>query len=243
MVPDKTWTAEAGDQASIAVASPAASSFLDFSEYAKCEQANDQLGKSKLVESKRVVALPKGTSILVLKSFRPKPVYRIREVTPGSGNSTDFANDILRAALAGPGKKYPLEVRILDGPLKGEKVFLDEDAAVKLVPVKRPDGFSVCSGAGKRRRIREHSFSRPDLAKLKRTAGQSIAAAMIAEGRKFDRRGDVAGAVNHLWFAIQQDRDAPEAAEAAKLLRAMGFTKTVTGRYEVDLARTPKVKP
>jgi len=237
LVPDKSWVPAVGDKVVVFEPAPAAPKVADLSEYVKYEKANDQTGKSKLVSSKRVVSLPKGTEVLILRVYRPAP-------SPVAGKGTERSEAIQRAVLSPDTNRYPVEVRVLGGPLKDDAVFLPDDLITKLTVRGEPDRFTILSYDGRTHEADTHQFVRPALGKKGAPPPDPKirAASLVREGRKAETAGDVARAVNAYWFAVKDFTDTPSAAEAAKRLRGLGFYRTPDGRCEVDPKKRSKVK-
>jgi hypothetical protein len=138
LVPDKDWHPEPGDTATIVYPnSPGARSNFDYRQYMKAAKAKDEVGKRELLSRKAVVLIPEGTSVLVIKRYRPDEVAAPSQIMSG-----DEYRRALQQAVAvpedAPSEIYPLEVRITDGPHKGLAVFVPEPHVQRLIPKPPP---------------------------------------------------------------------------------------------------------
>jgi hypothetical protein len=138
LVPDKDWHPEPGDTATIVYPnSPGARSNFDYRQYMKAAKAKDEVGKRELLSRKVVVLIPEGTSVLVIKRYRPDEVAAPLQIMSG-----DEYRRALQQAVAvpedAPAEIYPLEVRITDGPHKGLAVFVPEPHVQRLIPKPPP---------------------------------------------------------------------------------------------------------
>jgi hypothetical protein len=131
--PEPNWVPTPGDRVEVIVEGAPACSDLDaVNEALNSFQANDEAGIAELIKSKRVERLAKGTKVLVLANSRPQKIAIRARIM----DSSDFAREMQISALTPQPdfSKLPVEVRIMDGGLAGQKRYLPEIFMAKLVP-------------------------------------------------------------------------------------------------------------
>ncbi len=245
MIIDPEWKAVPGERAEVTAGSaPACRTYLAYNQYRKFTAASDSVGIERLRNGKLVESLPKGTPARIIRSYRPE---RPREVAVSGLSSDAFMrsrqNDILNSRK--DAEVYPVEVRILEGPLKDQLRFLPEDSISRLIPRPEPRGFFV-------RRPGEDSFSsepfvRPKLEAARRpgsrTSDESVRASnTLRAGRRLEKHGDLISAVGAYWFVTRDYPESAAAKSASNRLKALGFERTPDGSYRLDLARPSKKK-
>jgi hypothetical protein len=110
MVPDPSYTPRAGDRVHlIADPTPGFSRDSLFDDYANFSKADDQDGLRAMIDKGELVGLDVNVPVQVLRNLAPEDV---RE----------------------PGRRYPVEVRVLVGTRAGEVWFVPESSVARLVP-------------------------------------------------------------------------------------------------------------
>jgi hypothetical protein len=166
-------------------------------------QAGDRAGVDGLLRSKRADKLAKGTKVLVLSNFRPeKAPSAPRFVSP---------SEFLHTTASPPPNysKLPVEVRILDGELAGEKRYVPEMWLAKVVtdPMAAP------------RRPKPRLVQQP-AAKIG-AAKADRAATLLQSARNLEKSGKLDGAVQFYRQVIKDFPDSIEAKTAAERLRSL----------------------
>jgi len=145
MVPDPTWWPKSGDRSEVGTdGAPACVNLSALSELKKYDQANDEMGLEEMVRLGKMAKLTKGTRVLVLATWRPRdtaPPPRPAEHFSSTGAFVTAMNlrqiDAAAASRLKPDyANAPLEVRILDGPLAGQRRFTLERFVVHMVPAQ-----------------------------------------------------------------------------------------------------------
>ena len=127
MVQDPSWVAAPGKTGHVlAKVTLAAISYSAFNDCIKCLAATDKTGLDQLLEQKLASEVTFGTSVLVIKTYKPE--------RSSSVSSSSSAAKRIQSGVGGPAVFYPIEVRVLDGPLKGEIRFIAEENIGLLVP-------------------------------------------------------------------------------------------------------------
>jgi hypothetical protein len=132
------------------------------------------------------------------------------------------------------------EVRVLDGELRGQVLYVPDAFLVLMKEVPPPRRYLQRLPRG---RTADKFFKKPQLDPAAIVdAGQ--AGAMLAEGKRLEGRGDLGGAIGAYWFTMIENPERKQAVEAARRLKAMGFYRTAKG-YEFDPAKRERtaVKP
>jgi hypothetical protein len=130
MIPDLGWIPKAGFQVEIFEDNtPAIWNYLTYRNFATSLEAGDTVGINKLTEQKMLVRLAKGTQVLILKRYRSE-----------SSSGPWTIGNAIQTALDGPGPRgrYPLEVRVIDGPHKDQVWFVPEESVAHMVPAPQP---------------------------------------------------------------------------------------------------------
>jgi hypothetical protein len=137
MVPDRGWEPQPGDRATVTKPDAIGCKTLDdYRDLLKFAEAKDDAGIKGLTKGGSAVIVPDGTSVLVIKDHRPKP-----KGVSGPMSGTDFQRQ-LQADILRP-KSYaeehpPIEVRILEGPHKDLRVFVEASFVQRLIPAPVP---------------------------------------------------------------------------------------------------------
>jgi hypothetical protein len=118
---EPNWVPMPGDRVEVIVDDALGCADPDvFQEALNTIQAGDRVGVNELVKSKRADRLVKGTRVLVIANSRPPKV-----VEPARVMSFDeFAK--IPAQPRPDFSRFPVEVRVLSGPLTGEKRYIPE---------------------------------------------------------------------------------------------------------------------
>lgn len=200
MVPDPNWDAKAGDEAEVFGGdAPASPNYLAYRNWQKFAEARDTVGTNDLYARKAVVKLPKGTKVLIVKRYRPES----RSFTY-SQSIDSAASSAIQQALDGPPKKelYPVEVRVLDGELKGQIRFIPEDSVASLIEAPRPKPTKPA-----------YTPKEADPAK--------VAATMLRSAQSLERAKKIPGALNIYRDVVKNHPKTPEAKVAAERIKAI----------------------
>jgi len=110
MIPDPGYTPRQGDRAHLIVdPTPGFARASLFDNYANFSRADDQESLRAMIDKGELVDLEGNT-----------PVQVVRNLAPSDARE--------------PGRRYPVEVRLLDGPRAGESWFVPEATVARLVP-------------------------------------------------------------------------------------------------------------
>jgi hypothetical protein len=235
-IPDPSVRPEPGARLTLETNdTPAAKSAEHLAYFMKYLGAGDRVGVDRLLKDEGVAMLPKGTSLLVLRNHRPAPPQRrLQSGLSGTEAGRQMQNDILNG---GSDKTdYPVEVRITDGPRKDQTAYIPESflAQTKLRPP--PQAFlHVFRG---KKESRYETFKRPALIDPPGDP-EGKADALLEAGKRLERKGDVSGAVGAYWFAMIEHRTLPQAKEAARQLKALGFYRVALA-YHLDFSKRSK---
>lgn len=145
MVPDPAWWPRVGDRSEVGTeGAPACVNLSALTELKKYDEANDAMGLEEMVRLGKMARMAKGTRVLVLTTWRPSnaaPPPRPAEHFSSTGAFVTAMN--LRQLDAAAARRLqpdwpnaPLEVRILDGPLAGQRRFTLERFIVHMVPAQ-----------------------------------------------------------------------------------------------------------
>jgi hypothetical protein len=208
MFAEPNWVPMPGDRVDVIVdGAPACNDLEAVNEALNAIQANDRAGIEQLLKSKRVEKLAKGTKVLVIANSRPAKVVS----APRFADIVD-ANRQMQAAMLAPRpdfRKLPVEVRILDGELAGEKRYIPEMYMAKLIP--DPD-------APQRRakpRLAKPAVPKPEPVKADR------ASTLLQSARNLEKSGKVDGAVKFYRQVVKDFPDSAEAKTATERLRSL----------------------
>lgn len=243
MIVDPNWTPKPGDRVETNAVAPGLSDYAAYLKYEKHSGAHDQPEIQRMIDSKQVSRITKGTKVLIIKSYRPEkpsPVYR-------SGLSADAARRAMQASILNPQEEtgtYPVEVRILDGEFQGRVKFIPDTSVAKLIPAPPVKGFALRLPGASSFEFKE--FRRPFLQAERRPRGKAgdpttRAANLLRAGQKAEKSGDVVVAVSAYWFTSKEFPGTEPAQKAIDRLAAMGFKRDPDGRnYRLDLVKAKK---
>jgi hypothetical protein len=144
MVPDPGWKPRTGTRVGITREwAPACPNETAFARLVASIKASDLTGIEQLLQSKGAHKLTKGTTVLILRDFRP---HASSGVDRSPMSMQEFLRQSQAAILSAPDIDYgrlPVEVRVLDGPLAGKAGFIPEEYLAPLVPKPKPRGVAI----------------------------------------------------------------------------------------------------
>ena len=214
-VPGSGRSAAAGNDAQVTFAETAAgSSVAALDGLLKADRARDQVGARERLTSGKAFRLAAGTPVLViaphLRPLEPSTTY--------SGPASSFARSV-----GGGGFREEfletLEVRVMDGPLKGKALFVAVDAVALM---KAPDPRIV---AQRLRAAKAAEKKAEANAKVKARPADPAAraAALLQMGKNLQGDGLTDAALENYRKIIAEFADTPAAKEAA--VRVKSLTK------------------
>jgi hypothetical protein len=205
---DPNWVPTPGDRVEVIIDGALGCTNLRLLEEAlNTIQAGDRVGVDQLVRSKRADLLVKGTKVLVIANTRPPTLDEPARIL----SATQFARETLtRAATPPPDfRRFPVEVRILSGPLVGEKRYVPEMWLAK--PITDPMAVPRRS----KPRLVQQPAAKPGAAKIDR------AATLLQSARNLEKSGKLDGAAKFYRQVIKDFPDSAEAKTAAEKLRSL----------------------
>lgn len=197
--------AKAGDDAEIYdQGTPASATRWDLDAFVKLKRANDTLGMQQAgaPPRQRTVLLPAGTKLLVIETH-----LIAQDMTPVSSES--YARELQAAALSS-GQPRPVEsaeVRILEGPFKGQARFVPVNSvALMRYPPPPPPA--------------------PRAKPAPRVASSADrAAALLKAGQNLERAGNRKAALEDYRRIVADFADTPSATAAASRVKSLAPSK------------------
>lgn len=253
MVADPNWEPVVGRK--VEVTTEGAPACLDLFAFQECENASkarDAAGIEALLKTRKILRLKKGTSVLIVAAHRPEkrpnPPRRARVYT----DSLDYVRSVQESASNHREEepedfsRQPVEVRILDGELAGQKRVIAEFYLSKLVPARTPDRITVVMwGPGGNLLPCDVAFQ-PPARKGRSGDAKARARSLLVQGQRAEKRLPAAlrdltdnaieqrraiAAVAGIYWAITKEcPETSEAKQAAERLAAIGFHEDDRGR-------------
>jgi hypothetical protein len=199
LIADPDWTPKAGDQAEIQEDNaPAIWNDRTYRDFAKSLEAGDTVGINKLTAQKMLVRLAKGTQVLILKRYRPE-----------SSRGPWTIGNAIQTALDGPGPrgKYPLEVRVIDGPHKDQVWFVPEESVAHMIPAPQP---------------KTRKSARKPAPAAKPVDPAVRATTLLRSARNLEEARKNAGALTLYRSVVQDYPGTPQAATASERIKVLG---------------------
>jgi tetratricopeptide (TPR) repeat protein len=180
--------------------------------FAKHFRANDRVGAQELIDRKEVIMLPKSTLLLVIKINRPAS-------SRPPGSSVSFRDlgrviqqDALDAAQRDPAD-FPVEARIVGGPMANKLIYVLPDDIGRLVQVRESAGKAKAKMQAK---------AKETATKGKTADPNTRADDLFRLGENLMNSGNRAGAIEYYRKAVEVATDSPAAMKAKARLATLG---------------------
>ncbi len=203
IVPDPSWEPEPGDRATVVVANtPACANLACYAEFVKFAAAQDPVGMEGYLKRGLVMKLARGTTVLVLKRYKTEAPTVIRPISPGGVPEGPPAVVLESSVSEGD---TPLEVRILDGELKGQVRFVPERFVAEIIAA------SPTKKAAKPK----------PTADLKPVTPEGRATSLLLAGKDLEKAGKIEGALDHYRKVVEEYPGTSYAGTAAERIEAL----------------------
>lgn len=202
MVPDQDWEPKPGDTAQLY--SPrkedvfAAFDLFSFTDLVKFIKANDQNGVDEMIAKRRLTLVEKGASVLVIERH---------------------ANAFLAGGIPA------LEVRMLEGRRKGEKVWVLESSVARLIPKEAEKSVLKEAEKSALQQANEAAAAKAEKAAAAKAALDKArpgrAATLLSSARSLEKASKPKPALENYRRIVADFGDTPSAKEAAERIKVL----------------------